>query len=105
MKKELEDIIYEMYAELNDSDRWYKKVSKLKQALTPPTADEIIKELNEWCEKAEFSVSGELWIEKDFCDYKIALFEGNIDFDSLDLPLKLAHKITSFFMEEAHNEK
>ena len=47
MNKELE-YINEMYAELNDSAKWHKKVSTIKQTLTPPTADEICKALSEY---------------------------------------------------------
>ena len=64
-----------------------EQISNLKQALTPPTADEIVKEANEYFDNI-------VWY-----DEVDKIFMIGEDMLSLDIcPIQLAHKITSFFM-------
>ena len=67
--------------------RFEYDISILKQALTPPTADEIVKEANEYFDNI-------VWY-----DEVDKIFMVGEDMLSLDIcPLKIAHKITSYFM-------
>jgi hypothetical protein len=82
------------------------KLEELKQ--------EIIDELNEWLNKTSPIQSSSHYVNKNFyyetLEYgttNIAYLnsENIIEFDTGELPLKLAHKITTYFMRlENENE-
>ena len=86
-------------------DNKYLKYFKNIQSLTPPTADEIVKELNEHYKSLGGSPTV-YYINNGFYDDEgliVELDSGILTFcDEVEtnLPLKLAHKITSFFMAE-----
>lgn len=128
MKKELE--IFDKYGEIpvfkTSNPKWGLPVDELdekswntiRKALTPPTADEIVKEYKDY-------LFGYFYFREEDRDklkirYNDNCFEYNLFNRGWELlayatkgkmvitiysPLKLAHKITSFFMEVKPNEK
>ena len=87
-------------------------IEEIEQALTPPTADEIVKELNEYYEinnvkygrSPQYS-NGSYALRFTSNDNGLRIFaEYDVKSKSINISgyidLKLAHKITSFFMEE-----
>ena len=101
MKKELEayDRIATYLALNFDIDsEMHKDCLIIQQTLTPPTANEIVKELREIYP----TKTRQYEIEFENKKYRISddEFKNGIYVVKLQqLPLKLAHKITSFFME------
>lgn len=95
----------------------HRELLSLKQALTPPTADEIVKELNEEYGVDDFKLVWNgthtilsFYSAKAPCDINCNVLSEDkslmvgANWSEEPMPLKLAHKITSFFME-AQNEK
>jgi len=86
-----------------------KHINFIKQTLTPPTADEIVKELNE-----HYGVNDVIYINDKYHHgfaFKNSLYivkyeDKNINFINNEylkvniLPINLAHDITTFFMNE-----
>ena len=114
MSKELEAKVNGLYNSCNDKyDISYVNAFKdgvdmceqlFKQALSTPTSDEIVKELNELYKNVTvydyFTYDYKLEFNEQNTYQNITYSKEYKNIQGLDgLPIKLAHKITTFFME------
>ena len=109
MSKELEALRYKLNEIRKTQSKPYiiefdeNYIDDLLQALTTPTADEIVKELNDISEYFWEFENGRF--QPTNCTKNDGVFdiiqENELDLAGFDmLPIKLAHKITTFFMNE-----
>lgn len=82
-----------------------KSYNRLKQALTSPTAESIVKDLNELMEIVGF---GNRWYyDEKTNEFKATgywhVIYSSKKLDFTNLPIKLANKLTQFFMNEVES--
>jgi hypothetical protein len=85
---------------------WGSVLEELKQALTPPTQEDVCKALNEYINgKVFISTNNMICIRHKEYDVNIDFFDDEIDFDGLTLPPHLITLIGRFYENlEANNE-